>query len=188
MTYARTVAGIVAGIAVLGGLTGCGADAPEGSLLVSETVSSASGSADEDAGSKPTNPALAGSLFSGSGPVNIADWWRKHPDLAPSDLGEQKLLFNKRGTGPQRFAGPDVRKYDKILMIITCSSKAKYVFRLQVLDGLSIASTTADSCGGPELNTYVPPPLNVTDSETEVEVQVPAGTKYYVTLYGTPSD
>jgi hypothetical protein len=126
-----------------------------------------------------------GTLFGGSTPVSIVSWWKQHPSAAPADLGKRVLLFNHQGTGPQRFPGPDMRKYSKVLMIITCTSKVEYVVRLQVLDGLSIASASGSSCGGPTLSAYISPFVKVVEPKTEVEVEIADGVKYFVTLYGT---
>jgi hypothetical protein len=139
------------------------------------------------AGSTSRTSARADSIFEVDGPVSIAAWWKKHPDFVPEPLVERTLLLDRAGSGPRRFLGPDVRKYDKVLMVITCASKAAYTVRLQVLDGLSIATTSGASCGGPKLATYLSPALRVTDATTEVEVEIPAGTNYYVTVFGLTS-
>jgi hypothetical protein len=191
VTPVRAVASVGIGTALLSVLSGCSADALDNSLGTSSPISVASDSAvleptNEGSGPKQTAAAAAGTLFGGSAPVSIAYWWDEHPEAAPADLGQRKLLFNQKGTGPQRFPGPDVRKYKRILMVITCSKKSEYLVRLQVLDGLSIVSTEGTSCGGPTLSAYASPLLDVTDKKTEVEVQVPEGAKYYVTFYGTP--
>lgn len=180
MTAVRTAAGIGVGTALLSALAGCSSNAGSDTLTMSASSPSIGGSSSTGPVAAP-----ADSIFGRSAPVSIARWWKEHPDLAPADLAGRKLLLNQLGTGPRRFPGPDMRKYSKVMMIITCSSKAEYSVRLQVLDGLSIASTAGDSCGGPNLSSYVSPPLTVVDPKTEVEVEVPEGTKYYVTLYGT---
>jgi hypothetical protein len=137
-------------------------------------------------GARKTAPGPASSLFGGPIPVSVVTWWKQHPNIAPADLAKHKLLLNQPGQGPQRFPGPDMRKYSRVLMVITCPKKIEYLVRLQVLDGLSIASTEGPSCGGPNVNIYTSPVLHVTDKQTEVEVQVAEGEKYFVTLYGTP--
>jgi hypothetical protein len=188
VTPVRTVAGVGVGTAFLSVLAGCSSDSLDGSLGMSAPISVASRSATPDTtpGPKKTTAAPADSLFGGPEPVSIEYWWGKHPNIAPTDLAKHKLLLNEKGKGPQRFPGPDMRKYGQVLMVITCPKKVPYLVRLQVLDGLSIASTEGPSCGGPNVSTYNSPPLDVLDPKTEVEVQVPDGVKYYVTLYGTP--
>lgn len=190
MTPVRAVARVGVGTALLSVLSGCSADALEGSLGMSSPVTVASNSAvvqptNYGSGPKGSAAAPASSLFGGPAPVSIAYWWGEHPQAAPADLAKRKLLFNQKGTGSQRFPGPDMRKYNRILMVITCAKKVEYLVRLQVLDGLSIASTEGASCGGPSLSAYKSPFLDVTDAKTEVEVQVPEEAKYYVTIYGT---
>lgn len=190
MTPVRTVARVGVGTALLSVLAGCSSDTAGDALVRSAPISVAPTtpaltSTADGTSPKGSVPAPADSMFVGSKPVSIDAWWRANPANAPADLAQRTLLFNKQGTGSQRFPGPDMRKFDKILMIITCTTKAEYSLRLQVLDGLSIATTSGDSCGGPSLSSYESPSLTVVDPKTEVEVEVPAGTKYYVTLYGT---
>lgn len=191
MTPVRTVAGIGVGTALLSVLAGClSKDSSDGTVGVSAPISGTSRVTDASQyGGTPgrTTAAPAESLFNGPAPVSIVTWWREYPAAAPDNLADRTLLFNEQGEGPQRFPGPDVRKYNRILMIITCSSKSEYLVRLQVLDGLSIASTSGTSCGGPTLSAYTTPFLKVTETKTEVEVQVPDDTKYFVTLYGNPA-
>jgi hypothetical protein len=158
-------------------LAGCSSGTEGGALSVSAGTPTLKRSA----------TAPAGGLFDGPKPISIVNWWQDNPTTAP-DLSGQKLLLNKRGTGPARFAGPDMTKYSKVLMVITCVGKVEYTVRLQVLDGLSIASTSGPSCGGPDVSSYTSPSLTADEPETEVEVDVPAKTEYYVTLYGTPAD
>jgi hypothetical protein len=186
VTSVRTVAGLGAGAAVLSMLAGCSSGTTDGTVGVSAPMS-ATDSAASSAAPKRTTPAPAETLFSGPSPVSIVSWWKDNPAAAPKDLAKRKLLFNQRGEGPRRFAGPDVRKYNRLLMVITCVGEAEYLVRLQVLDGISIASTSGATCGGPALSAYNTPLLRVEDRKTEVEVQVPAGTKYYVTIYGRPA-
>jgi hypothetical protein len=180
----RTLAGGTAGIALLSLLLGCtpydSGSAPAPTISIPSTETTGSG--------QQRTSAPADNLFGGSAPVSIVDWWNEHPDLAPADLAERTLLLNRSGTGPRRFPGADVRKYATVQIIITCSSAVAYTVRLQVLDGLSIDSTSGDSCGGPALSTHESPPLNVVDANTEVEVQVPAEAQYYVTIYGISPD
>jgi hypothetical protein len=179
VTSVRTAAGIGVGAALLSMLTGCSSDTRGGAIGVSAPIT-------EGAGSTPrrTTAAPAEVLFSRRKPVSVVTWWKDHPAAAPANLAKHTLLLNREGKGPQRFPGPDMRRYNRVLMIITCASKAQYVVRLQVLDGLSIASTSGASCGGPDLSAYSSPFVKVTDRKTEVEVEVPAGTRYYVTVYG----
>jgi len=176
VTTVRTVAGLGFGTALMGMLAGCSSGA-QGAVSVSAGTPTLKRSA----------IAPAGGLFDGSDPVSVVTWWEENPSAAP-DLTGQKLLLNKRGTGPERFPGPDMRKYSKVFMVLTCSSKAEYTVRLQVLDGLSIASTTGTSCGGPDVSSYTSPSLTADEPDTEVEVEVPPTAEYYVTLYGTPVD
>ena len=181
MTSVRTVAGLGFGTALLGMLAGCSSGGQGDALSVTTGTPAL----------KRTATASASGLFSGPNPVSIVSWWRDNPTTtptAPADLAEQKLLLNERGTGPDRFPGPDMSEYSKVLMVITCTSKAQYTVRLQVLDGLSIASTSGTSCGGPGLSLYTSPDLTSDEPKTEVEVDVPAKTEYYVTLYGTPAN
>jgi hypothetical protein len=173
----RVVSGLGLGAALLSLLTAC---TP---YLADDTSPTPSAPGPGGANATP-----AESLFGGTVPVSIATWWRKHPETAPADLSEHRLLFNKQGDGSRRFAGPDIRQYTKILMVITCQRKVEYVLRLQALDGLSIATTTGTSCGGPTVSSYTSPPLTVVDAKTEVEVEVPVGTTYFVTIYGAPSE
>jgi hypothetical protein len=182
VTPVRTVTYLGVGTALLSVLAGCSSDTSGGTLGMSAPVSS---NATVDPGSTPTDAETAKALFDGSEPVSVARWWAEHPDLAPADLANRVLLVDKPGTGPSRFTGPDMRKYHRVRMIITCATKAQYTVRLQVLDGLSIASSAGASCGGPALSSYDSPSLTSTARKTEVEVDVPPGTKYFVTVYGT---
>jgi hypothetical protein len=179
VTPVRTVAGVGLGTALLSVLTGCSSDSSVGALSVSAPIS-----APPTASVSKNTPAPDAGLFGGSKPVSVATWWDAHPEAAPADLADRRLLFNEQGDGPKRFPGPDVRKYNQIIMVITCVKAAEYELRLQVLDGLSIATTSGTSCGGPSLSSYVSPTVEVVDKKTEVQVEIPAGTKYYVTLYG----
>ncbi len=176
MTPVRTVARVGVGIALLSAVTACSLGA-EGTpptdiapTLVKRTASTSS-----------IDP------FSGPAPMSVVTWWKERPAAAPANMSNRKLLLNARGTGPSRFVGPDMRGYNEVLMAITCTSKVAFAVRLEVVDGLSIASTSGDSCGGPEVSVFISPPLSSFDPATQVEVQVPAGTQYYVTLYGTPA-
>ena len=181
VTPVRTVAGLGFGTALLGMLAGCSSGGQGDALSVTTGTPALKRSA----------TASASGLFSGPSPVSIVNWWRENPTTtptAPANLGERRLLLNRRGIGPERFPGPDMSKYSQVLMVITCTSKAQYTVRLQVLDGLSIASTSGISCGGPDLALYTSPTLTSDEPETEVEVDVPAKTEYYVTLYGTPAN
>jgi hypothetical protein len=182
VTPVRTVTYLGVGTALLSVLVGCSSATSGETLSMSAPISS---NAAVDPGSTPTDAETAKGLFDGSAPVSIARWWADHPDLAPADLSDRDLLIDKPGTGPSRFTGPDMRKYRRVTMIITCATKAQYTVRLQVLDGLSIASSSGSSCGGPALSSYVSPSLTSKARNTEVEVEVPPGTKYYVTVYGT---
>jgi hypothetical protein len=184
VTSVRTVAGLGLGTALLGVLSGCSSGTEGGALAVSAAISAAPTATGTGGVASKKAAALNASLFGGSKPASVAYWWDKHPDAAPPDLADRTLLLNREGTGPRRFLGPDMRKYSKVLMIITCTEKVEYELRLQVLDGLSIATTSGSSCGGPNLSSYQSPNLKVVDPQTEVEVEVPAGTKYFVTLYG----
>ncbi len=189
MTPVRTAAGLGVGTALLSVLAGCSSDSTSGSLSVSAPITAAADSDNAEPDPSPDDaPATAplASLFAGEEPVSVVTWWEDNEGAAPTDLQDSKLLVNEKGSGPQRFPGPDMRKYDQVLLVITCTEKAEYLVRLQVLDGLSVASTTGPSCGGPELATYTSPPLEDGAAKTEVEVEVPEGTDYYVTLYGSP--
>jgi len=189
VTAVRTVAGVGVGTAaLLSVLAGCSADTKDGTLGMAAPISAASATpsaVQPGANQKRNTGAPASTLFGGSTPVSIVSWWKQHPSAAPADLSQRVLLFNHQGTGPQRFPGPDMRKYSKVLMVITCTSKVEYLVRLQVLDGLSIASTSGTSCGGPTLSAYISPFVKVVEPKTEVEVQIADGVKYFVTMYGT---
>jgi hypothetical protein len=172
----RTSIGIAA--ISLGFLTGCSSDTPADTATVPASRSATR--------AFTPAPAAADEIFGGPLPVSMASWWKKHPEAAPTSLSGLKLLFNKQGIGPERLPGPDLRQYEQVLMVITCTSKADYLLRLQVLDGVSLATTSADSCGGPTISTYLSPPLTERAAQTELEIQVPQATKYYLTLYGKP--
>jgi hypothetical protein len=176
VTSVRAVAGVGFGTALLSVLTACSSG---GGPITPVSPSSTN--------LKRTAAAASSTIFSGPAPVSVVTWWKQHPAEAPAGLAKRKLLLNQRGVGPRRFNGPDMRKYTKVLMVITCTKKVAYVVRLQVLDGLSIASTSGETCGGPNLSTFESPSLTTKVRKTEVEVEIPDGTEYYVTIYGTPA-
>lgn len=48
--------------------------------------------------------------------------------------------------------------------------------------------TAGDSCGGPTLTMYETRPLDSEDPVSRIDVDVPIGTAYYVTVYGVPAE
>jgi hypothetical protein len=126
------------------------------------------------------------SIFEGPEPMSVVTWWAQHPERRPFATHDQTLLLNRRETGSQVLAVPRLTGYTKLDLIITCAKPVAYVVQVGTTSDPTWSWTKGNSCGGPNVNVYTTRMLDPKDPLHDLYVMVPAGTRYFVTLYGVP--
>jgi hypothetical protein len=160
-----------------------------GALLCALVVAgSVAGCTDHPAG-RSTSSAGAGhsaavGTTSAGGLVSAADYWTAHPQDAPAGVPGSTLLLNLRATGSRTVDLPGVAGYRSLVLVLTCAPGVHY--RLQLRDGGGNAGawTEGESCGGAFINSYRTPALDSAHLPVAIQIDVPAGTDYYVVVYG----
>jgi hypothetical protein len=118
--------------------------------------------------------------------VSAVTWWAQHPELQPDDIDGDTLLLNRRGTGSQMFDLPSLSGYTGLTMLMTCSQPVPYVIQVGTESNPAWTWTKGNTCDGhpgAHFTTKVPNPHQRLQ---DLYVMVPAGTQYFVTLYGVP--
>jgi hypothetical protein len=170
--WARRRVQIVATAAVLATVTGAAVGCTAGSAPTHSTPSA-----------RPTRH----TIFEGPEPMSVVTWWAQHPERRPFATHAQALLLNRHEIGSQVLAVPGLTGYTKLDLIITCAESVPYVVQVGTTSDPAWSWTKGNSCGGPNINTYTTRALDPRDPLHDLYVMVPAGTRYFVTLYGVPS-
>ena len=159
------------------GLAGCTSQARNPSS------SSAPGAPSSSGTPFPTDE--QGSVFSPL--TSVEEYWREHPGAADERARLGTVLLNERGTGSARFDLPRAEGQDSVLVVLVCDSEAAYEITLGNEVNPDLGRTWANSCGGPQINSYSTKPHDPADPGTvpgRIQVDVPPGVSYYVTAYG----
>jgi hypothetical protein len=167
MRCARRMVRIVTTAAVLVTVAGCTAG---------------SGPAPSTASARPTTHGI----FEGPEPVSVVTWWAHHPESQPIAAQDDTLLLNRRETGSQVLAIPRLTGYTNLDLIISCAEPVPYVVQVGTVSDPAWSWTKGNSCGGPNVNMYTTRTLDPRNQLRDLYVMVPAGTRYFVTLYGVP--
>jgi hypothetical protein len=125
-------------------------------------------------------------IFEQLEPVSVVTWWAQHPEREPSTIHDETLLLNRRETGSQVLPVPRLTGYTKVELIISCAEPVPYVVQVGTTSDPAWSWTKGNSCSGPSGNSYTTRTLDPRDPLRDLYVMVPAGTRYFVTLYGVP--
>jgi hypothetical protein len=188
----RAVPVVAAGavlVVVFLAVAGCSRGASSAAGSASSTSSTSRSAAAPSAPSTPSTPsarATTHAIFDGPEPVSAVTWWAEHPDLQPPGIDDETLLLNRRGVGSQMLRVPSLTGYTKLDLILTCTEPAPYVVQVGTTSNPAWAWTKGNSCGGPNINSYTTGKLDPHNPLRDLYVMVPAGTHFFVTLYGVP--
>jgi len=125
-------------------------------------------------------------VFEGKQPASAAEWWQRHPDVAPPWVVDNTLLLSEQGKGKESFTVDRAAQYGTLTMVLTCARASNYRIELGSIRSPVLAWTAGESCGGPGINSYETPPLDPKNLPDRVTVDVSSDTEYFIVLYGKP--
>ncbi|MFT3942568.1 MAG: hypothetical protein QM705_01895 [Ancrocorticia sp.] len=126
-------------------------------------------------------PATISDLFPGDRAVSVATFWEANPGMGPDYLGRATLLLDVEGAGAQAVDLDVSEEEAAYALILTCDAAVPYRVSLLDRNGAELSWTGGESCGGPELGSYLTAPLATTP--VSVVVDVPEGTKTALVAY-----
>jgi hypothetical protein len=137
---------------------------------------------------KPSGPSgqVHESSAVANNPLDVVDFWKQNPELAPDGIEDDAVLTNVRGKGARVLKAPGMIKFSKLLMVLTCVGTHEYVVQAGTAEDPSWTWTKGASCGGPNIHLATSPTLSSTDPLSQIYVMVDPNVDYRLVLYGIP--
>ena len=116
-------------------------------------------------------------------------YWHDNPELMPQVLDDSTLLLDAAGAGASRVPLPAESAYESLVVVLTCARPIAYTISLVPLAPLGALgapealTSSGASCGGPTIALFSPPPLDLSSTTAEIDVDVPGDTAYYLAVY-----